>query len=647
VPLACAPPPASERRTPKTVALVGNPNCGKTTLFNALTHSRYKVANYPGVTVDQKEGLLYGAHAPIRLVDFPGTYSLQSTSLDEQIVTSALINESERPDLVVAIVDGANLERNLFLVSELIDLGYPILLVVNMIDVAEKAGVRIFSEKLSRAIDLPVLLLSAKSGKGVSNLTQEITNGVGTIRSSTKALAWRTELSSENPEQDEFETTARQRYSWIRSVVSQSTARDESRSESPRKHRLDHLLTHPIGGLLILMLVFAGLFQLIFLGAEAPMDLISTGVGQLALWARVLLPDGILSSLIVDGVILGVGNVLVFVPQIAILTAALGILEDSGYLSRAAFLLDHAMRRFGLQGRSFIPLMTSFACAVPGILSTRSIPSRTDRLITILIAPLMSCSARLPVYAVLIGAFIPDRVMAGFFSLRGLVLLGLYASGIVAACVVGLLLKLLFFRKVASVYVMEIPPLRLPQIKVVLRGVYDQLLSFLRTASTIIVTCSIIVWFLASYPKPPLGLEHEKVQHSFAGQLGMAMEPVIAPLGFNWEIGFAILASFPAREVFVSSLSTVYNLQNDDDTMTSSVIANLQERSAKGEFDLSVGLALLAFYIFSCQCMSTLAVAKRETGSWGWTAGMFLYMTGLAYGAAFVVRMITVWATAV
>jgi ferrous iron transport protein B len=381
--------------------------------------------------------------------------------------------------------------------------------------------------------------------------------------------------------------------------------------------------------------VFGLIFQAIFLWAQVPMEIISTTVEGTSSWLSQILPPGMLTSLITEGIVPGVGNVIIFVPQIAILFFCIGLLEDSGYLSRAAFLLDNFMRRVGLQGRAFIPLLSSFACAVPGILSTRSIPSRSDRLATIMIAPLMSCSARLPVYAVLIAAFIPQKLVWGFVSLQGLTLLGMYMLGIIGACGVAFFLKKLLLWRESSFYVMEMPPLRRPLLKVIIRGVYDSVVSFLKNASTIILACSVVIWFLASYPKPQEGFKGNPVQASYAGQLGTAIEPAIKPLGFNWEIGIAILSSFPAREVFVTTLSTIYNISDDDDEHKG-LIATLQERNNEGLFSTLTAISLMVFYVFACQCMSTLAVCKRETGSWAWTLGMFSYMTALAYLASLI-----------
>ena len=645
-------PPTADDECPKAIALVGNPNCGKTTLFNGLTGSRYKVANYPGVTVERREGTLpLSSNSCARIVDLPGTYALVGSSIDEKIVTQFLRGEipgSAKPDLILAVVDATNLERNLFLISELIDTGYPIILAVNMMDAAEQAGIKVYGELLSRALDIPVVQISARNKHGLSTLVQEVAKALETPPLSSKKLAWlpfehslRAHIEQRNPldppssDPATITTIGSLRYAWIRGIVRKTTSQS-SNDDIPVVSPLDRALTSKIWGIPIMLGIFSLIFQAIFLWAQLPMEFISGAVDRLSGWVTSALPPGMLTSLLAEGIIPGVGNVIVFVPQIAILFFCIGILEDSGYLSRATFLLDNFMRRVGLQGRAFIPLLSSFACAVPGILSTRSIPSRSDRLATIMIAPLMSCSARLPVYAVLIAAFIPQTLIGGFFSLQGLVLLGMYILGILGACCVAWILKKCLLWKESCFYVMEMPPLRRPLLRVILRGVYDSVTSFLKNATTIILACSVVVWFLASYPKPDPGFQGNPVQTSYAGQLGTAIEPAIKPLGFNWEIGIAILSSFPAREVFVTTLSTIYNISDDDDEHTG-LVKTLQERKSSGDFSTLTALSLMVFYVFACMCMSTLAVCKRETGSWGWTLGMFGYMTALAYAASFIV----------
>lgn len=633
---------------PRSIALIGNPNCGKTTLFNALTGSRYKVANYPGVTVEKREGtLFFGDQSCACLFDLPGTYALEGTTLDEKVVTQFLRGEltgCSKPDLIIAVVDATNLERNLYLVSELIDLGFPLILAVNMMDSAKEIGLTIYSELLARELDIPVIPLSARAGIGLAALVEAAHHQLQLGAASKKSLTWlpdqhpksvgiRQLILSDSPRSvEDITLIGSLRYAWIRTVVARCTKHPATFASS-RVSNLDRCLTSKMWGLPIMCAVFWLVFQAVFLWAKLPMEWISSGVEWTSARLQTLLPPGLLTNLLTQGVVPGVGNVIVFVPQIAILFCFIGLLEDSGYLSRAAFLLDNFMRKVGLQGRAFVPLLSSFACAVPGILATRTIPSRSDRLATIMIAPLMSCSARLPVYAVLISAFIPSTTVGGFISLQGLVLLAMYALGIVGACIVAWVLKKTLLWREQSFYVMEMPPLRRPIAKVVLRGVLDSVVSFLKSASTIILACSIVLWFLATYPKPPENFQGPAVKASYAGQIGVAIEPLIKPLGFNWEIGIGILSSFPAREVFVTALSTVYNVADDDDEHKS-LIKNLKERNDSGTFSTLTGITLMVFYVFACQCMSTLSVCKRETGSWAWTAGMFGYMTALAYLAS-------------
>jgi len=636
----------------RNVALIGNPNCGKTTLFNALTGSSYKVANYPGVTVEKREGVLnLPGQITTRLVDLPGTYALSGTTLDEQIVTRYLLGElasTPRPDLVVAVVDAANLERNLFIVSELIDTETPLIVALNMIDVAEERDIKIYVELLARSLDVPVIPIVARTRKGLSDLLTCISQGLQHPSHSKRACAW---IPAEYPRAqelrviskpgdiskrsaDQITTVATLRYAWIRQIAARAVVQPSSSLE--RASLLDTVVTSKVWGLPLLAAIFFIVFQSIYLWAQAPMELINGGVNALSGWLNSVLPQGMLTSLITEGIVPGVGNVVVFVPQITILFLFIGLLEDSGYLSRAAFLLDNFMRKVGLQGRAFIPLLSSFACAVPGILSTRTIPSRLDRLTTIMIAPLMSCSARLPVYTVLIAVAVPASTLGGIISLQGLVLLAMYLLGIIGACAVAFVMQKVSGRKESCFFIMEMPPLRLPMLRVVARSAYDSVLSFIKNATTIILACSVVIWFLASYPKPGPEYQGNPVKASYAGQLGSFIEPAIRPLGFNWEIGFAIISSFPAREVFITGLSTVLSVQDDDDEGHGSLINRLVEKRSDGSFSTLTAISLMVFYVFACQCMSTLAVCRRETGSWLWTAGMFTYMTTLAYLASLI-----------
>lgn len=671
-----------------TVALAGNPNCGKTTLFNALTGLHYKVGNYPGVTVERKEGPLNlpGIEEEVVLVDLPGIYSLSSTSLDEKIATQCLFGElGLPPDIVIVVVDAANLERNLYLVTQLIDCRIPVVVALNMVDLAEKAGIKVFDELLSKELNVPVISVIAKKRSGLNALKDAVANVIREPRSSSKRFFWCEQtpvfldearalgaktipnierrarvseltgcaLLSESQaatdpqiaqavsasqqklrdlEIDPHSFEATKRYHWIGKIVPAVSHQTASNHTTLMK-KIDAVLTHKIWGSVIFIALMGLIFQSIFTWSQVPMDMIDSFMTAASDYISNLLPDGQLKSLIVDGMIGGVGSVLVFIPQIAILFMFLGLLEDSGYLSRAAFLMDGIMRRVGLQGRSFIPLLSSFACAIPGILSTRTIPSWADRLTTIMVAPLMSCSARLPVYAVLIGAFIPNDYVFGFISLQGLTLLAMYLLGIVGAAVVSWILKRTLLKREPAFFVMELPPFRRPSLRLVFREVYDRVKIFCQSAGTVILACSVVLWFLASYPRTDTG-EAPALQESYAGDLGAIIEPVVKPLGYNWEIGIGLVASFAAREVFVSSLATIYNVSNDDDT-SQTLISTLKQKRADGSFTTAAAISLMVFYVFACQCMSTIAVCRRETGSWKWVAFMVTYMTILAYGMAF------------
>lgn len=668
------------------VAIVGNPNSGKTTLFNALTGLNYKVANYPGVTVERREAnLKLSADTTVKLVDLPGLYSFSSLSIDEQIASNEVLGlgkNYQAPDLILCVVDASNLERNLYLASQLIDSGLNIILVLTITDLASKLGISIKTEILARLLDIPIVSVQALKGIGLENLKTEIRKALNSpIKSSKAAFSWAKDqeeflLEAENLGQDVINSSsnkiiasskflgvlllsenlsvtdptllqqaqkirssllaknidcpkieATERYRWISRTVSACTEVIDTRSKR-RRETIDAITTHRIFGPILFIALMTIMFQSIFTWATVPMDLIDSSISAISKFISPYLGHGLLRSLVIDGAIAGVGSVVIFIPQIAILFFFLGLLEESGYLSRAAFLMDRMMRPFGLQGRSFIPLLSCFACAVPGIMSTRSIPSFTDRLVTILVAPLMSCSARLPVYTVLIAAVIPQSFIFGFISVQGLIMLGLYLLGIIGAAMVGLVLRATIVKGSPSLFVMEMPPYRRPSLKNVIRDVIERVRLFLVSAGTTILACSLVLWFLASFPRGD-------IKDSFAGMLGHLIEPIIAPLGYNWELGIAILASFAAREVFVSTLGTVYSLQEGEEA-TVSLIQELQNRVAAGQFSLATAASLLVFFAFACQCMSTLAVTKRETGSWKWPSIMFIYMTVLAYAAAFI-----------
>lgn len=676
------------RKEKIVVALAGNPNSGKTTLFNALTGLRHKVANYPGVTVERKTGSftikIQDREETVTVIDLPGTYSLSAHSEDEVIATNVLLGglEGEKlPDLVICVIDSTNLERNFYLLSQLIDLGRPIIAALNMSDEAQVLGLSIKKEILFRHIDVPIVSLSAHHGEGIDELMHAVETSLHEKRSSTKAFAWmekgalyETEvkhlgellagkvfapeipaLSSgsvllhdirkkTSPEIQKAINTTKQnlldagtdpisyeathRYAWITKVIDSSTTRVVAHKETI-SDTLDRLAIHRIWGSLLFLVIMGFIFQSIFLWASLPMEFLDGCFAQLSAWSASLLPPGPINSLLSDGIIPGVGAVLTFVPQIAILFFFLGILEDSGYLSRAAFLMDRVMRKVGLQGRSFIPLLSSFACAIPGIMATRTIPTFTDRIATILIAPLMSCSARLPVYTLLIAAFIPKKFYYGVISLQGIVLLGMYLLGIISAAIVAWIIKLSILRGTHSLLVMEMPSFRKPNFKNIAHDVLDRLGTFVKNAGTVILACSVLLWFLVSYPKGPIEL-------SYAGAIGNFIAPLIKPLGFDWQIGIGLLASFAAREVFVSSLATIYHVAQNSQDSVSSLVELLQMKKAIGEFSFATALSLMVFYAYACQCMSTLAVCRKETGTWRWPLVMFIYMTLLAYGASYI-----------
>lgn len=628
------------------IALVGNPNSGKTSLFNALTGLRHKVANYPGVTVERREGkVVFADGVAVRLIDLPGVYSLLGMSIDEGVTVSYLTGSphsvassgvGEKPYLLLAVVDSCALERGLFLVSALMDLGIPMVVVLTMNELAASRGITIRPALLSRALGIPVFDLSLRNKDHINMFVRELATLTTNLPKLLPVPVGGSAASANNSAVAEVEA----RYKWAHQITQQVQV--FAATEAYRRSlKIDKWCTHPVVGIALFLLIMAGLFQSVFTFATWPMGWIESVIAYIARGAEAVLPGGVIESLVVDGIIGGVGSVVVFVPQIAILFFLLSFLEETGYLTRAAYVMDRVMRPFGLQGRSFIPLLSSFACAIPGILSTRTIGSFSDRMTTILVAPLMSCSARLPVYSVLIGASIPDNYLFGFLSVRGLVLLGLYLLGIVAAAVVALVLRITLFRGAPSLYLMEMPPFRLPTLRVPYLQALERVKVFLRDAGTVILSCSVILWILAYFPS------QGDVPTSFAGMLGKLIEPVLAPLGFGWEIAIAIIGSFAAREVFVSTLATVYRLGAEgDDAAVESLTTVLGSRMLDGSFSLATALSLLVFYVFACQCFSTLAVVRRETGSWKWPTVMFIYMTFLAYVAAFATYRLALWSGA-
>jgi ferrous iron transport protein B len=724
--------PAGKISAPPYVILTGNPNCGKTTLFNALTGLRAKVGNYAGVTVERKEGKLLGAPAKsdIRVLDLPGTYSLSPNSLDEQISRDVLLNrlpELPPPGLIVVVVDASNLQRNLYYATQVVELGHPTLIALNMVDVAEANGHRIDEQKLADALGVPVLPVVASNGTGVPELRAKIIAAVqsppvmkpelfcqlpGLFRIEATGLA---NLLAETFQERRLQATAEALL-----LLSNEKALASSKEHYPQKiqdavaaarkrlenhgidwrgapiewryariaemqqavtselappgetfsDKLDRVLTHKIWGTLIFIGIMTLMFQSIFTFAHLPMDALQAMVNWLGGAIGKLIPPGDLNSLLVNGVVAGVGAVIVFLPQILLLFLFIGFLEDTGYMARAAFLMDRLMSKIGLHGKSFIPMLSSYACAIPGIMATRTIETPKDRLVTILVAPLMSCSARLPVYTLLIAACIPDIKILGFLKLQGLTMLAMYLLGTVVALLMAWLFKKTLLKGEPPMLIMELPPYKRPLLRVVARHMWDRARLFLRRAGTVILGINILLWFLATYPKTGNGvMEHRsdgvmektatpqlsntptlrspaelagaQLRNSFAGRMGRAIAPIIAPLGFDWKMGIGIITSFAAREVFVSTMSTVYNVGQADDseagTKTLAQTLRAQKRlDGTPVYTSLVAITLMVFYVFALQCASTVAVVRRETNSWKWPLFQWVYMGILAWGLAFI-----------
>ncbi|HEX4387089.1 MAG TPA: ferrous iron transporter B [Steroidobacteraceae bacterium] len=611
---------------PLSLSLIGVPNCGKTALFNRLTGSRQKVANYPGVTVERKEGRLTGPRSgrSFRVVDLPGAYSLEPATLDEAIARDVVLGRHASeppPDLLVCVVDATNLRLNLRLVLELKRLGRPMIVALNMSDVAEQRGYQLDRGALERALGVAVVPTVAVRSGGERALIEAI----DAYRFTPEALARARAPLGALPVSSAADIEATQRE--VRRVLSESGYRVPARQAALA--RLDQVVLHPLAGPALLATVLFLMFQAVFSWAKAPQNLINSGVQAVSASLSAHLPPGPLRGLLLDGVVAGTGSVLVFLPQILILSFFILALEDSGYLPRAAFMLDRLMGRAGLSGRAFIPLLSSFACAIPGIMAARTIPSNRDRIATIMIAPLMTCSARLPVYALLIGAFIPQRSV-GLLNLRGLVLFALYLAGVVSALAVAFVLKRTVMRGEYRPLLLELPEYRLPHPKNLLMGLWERTRIFLTRVGTIILSLMVVLWALASFPAPPAGATGPAIQYSIAGYLGRALEALFAPIGFNWQISIALVPGLAAREVAVSALGTVYAMSGSGDvagTLTP-VIAHT--------WSIATGLSLLAWYVFAPQCLSTLAVVRRETNSWRYPLYMAAYLFALAYAAAFV-----------
>jgi ferrous iron transport protein B len=759
-------PPQPQRRTgPDYIVLTGNPNSGKTTLFNALTGLRAKVGNYAGVTVERKEGRLLGGPAAsnARVLDLPGTYSLSPHSIDEQISRDVLLNrlpELPAPAAVIVVVDASNLQRNLYYTTQVIELGYPTIIALNMVDVAEENGHQINAAKLAEELAVPVVPMVASTGQGLSELRQAIASSLqeppaakphqfselpaalrgeadkiaallaqrravppaGTLTNEANAKPGRRDAPPYADGQAAAEAllilsnqkalaSSLEHYpAAIQQAVSAARARLEAAGVDWRgaaiearyqavaaiqraattelaplgetfSDKLDRVLTHKLWGTLIFLAIMTLMFQSIFTFARIPMDALEAGVDWLGHLVGSLIPPGDLNSLLVDGVVAGVGAVVVFLPQILLLFLFIGFLEDTGYMARAAFLMDRLMSKVGLHGKSFIPMLSSFACAIPGIMATRTIESPKDRLVTILVAPLMSCSARLPVYTLLIAACIPNLTVFGFLKLPGLTMLAMYLLGIIVALLMAWLFKKTLLKGETPMLIMELPPYKRPLIRVVLRHMWDRSKLFLRRAGTVILGINILLWFLATYPhttathaasateQAPLKPDSvrspaseqaagvradlatlnnqaagERLRQSFAGRLGRLIEPVIAPLGFDWKMGIGIITSFAAREVFVSTMSTVYNVgkaETGGSGMSSLAQTLKAQRRADGSavYTPLTAITLMVFYVFALQCVSTVAIVRRETNTWKWPFFQWLYMGALAWGLAYVTHV--------
>jgi len=696
---ASAPAPLSPSSTASRVplyALVGNPNCGKTTVFNALTGLRQKVGNYPGVTVEKKEGRLRlpdGVAAS--LIDLPGLYSLTPRSPDEAIARDVLLghrSDVAQPGGIVHVVDAANLERNLYLTAQILDLGLPTVIVLTMTDVAARTGQTIDIDALEKTLGVPVctVLVSKKQGldtvlDAISALAEtplpprrdwllptdaemEVAELSEMLRSEGARQAQSTEeavglLMAEGPRPEErgrwspaiwqhvqadkanfkalgidfSASVVESRYAWAGRVAGKTVRKPRKRAETATD-KIDRVAMHPFWGYVIFFGVMAFVFQTIFTWAQLPMNWIGGGVSALQNFITAHLPAGDLQDLIVNGIIAGVGTTITFLPQILLLFFAIALLEDTGYMARAAFLMDRIMSKVGLHGKSFIPLLSSFACAIPGIMATRTIDDRKSRLVTILVAPLMSCSARIPVYTLMIAAFIPNRHILGIFTLPGLTMMAMYFLGTFAAFGMAWVFKKTLLKSDAPVFFLEMPPYHAPNPRTVLMTMLERAGLFLRRAGTLILSVSIVLWFLSSYPKSPAGTPPAaQLTHSYAGTAGHAIEPLIKPLGFDWRIGVSLVSSFVAREVFVSSMGTIYSV-GDKSSTTEEVSHSLKDKlRADSFFSPLLAVCVMIYYVLAMQCMSTIAVVKRETNGWTWPLFMTGYMTALAWLGTFAV----------
>ena len=683
---------AAARDAVRHVAIAGNPNCGKSTIFNSLTGLRQKVGNYPGVTVEKKTGRFFGSHGePMELLDLPGSYSLQVRSPDEAVARDVLLGRQPdvpRPDVIICVVDASNLERNLYLVAQMLELQIPVVIALNMVDVAEKNGLAVDLMGLREKLGVPVIPMVATRGVGFIELRQalsrsplpppticaqmpivlerevmalakslpvapEVARGEALLLLTLHDQALEEIAHHERPVIDAtleaqkrlrlagfdpLSAPVEARYEWIGQVCNTAIHKHRLLDAHTMTDRLDAVLTHRVWGWLAFLGMMTLMFFCIFTVAQVPMDWIKDGTDALGNWVLAHLPESDLRGLLARGVIAGVGGVVVFLPQILILYFFLGILEDTGYMARAAFIMDRLMSRVGLHGKSFIPMLSSFACAIPGIMATRTIENRKDRLVTILVAPLMSCSARLPVYALMIAVLLP---IASALQ-KSAIMLSMYLLGIVAAFTMAFLFKKTLLRGETPMLLLEMPPYRLPSWKTVALRMWERAGLFLRRAGTVILALSILLWALATYPKPanPDASPAEALAHSLAGRMGHALEPVIAPLGYDWKIGIGLIGSFAAREVFVGTMAIVYNVESENkEDIAPLRDVMIGEKRANGApvFTPLVCIGLMVFYVLAMQCISTVAIVRRETNSWRWPLFQIAYMTSLAWVGAFIV----------
>ncbi|MBL0729275.1 ferrous iron transporter B [Piscinibacter sp. HJYY11] len=606
------------------IALVGNPNCGKTALFNLLTGARQKVANYAGVTVERKVGTVtLKSGRAVSVIDLPGAYSLTPSTPDETVTRDVVLgqrSDEAAPDAIVAVVDATNLPMNLRLVLELKRLGRPMMLSLNMADVARSRGLQIDVARLSAELGMPVVETVAVQSQGHAALLAQLEQQAQWPAAAAVAGA------APSPAELQRE---------VRRIL--AVAAPGAMQFKRFNHKLDAVVMHPVAGLLLLAVLLFLIFQAVFAWASAPMDAIEGSVAWVGDQIKAHMADGPLRSLLVDGIVAGAGGVIVFLPQILILFFFILVLEDSGYLPRAAFLLDNVMGKVGLSGRAFIPLLSSFACAIPGIMAARTIPNWRDRLATIMIAPLMTCSARLPVYALLIGAFIPERHV-GPFNLKGLTLFGLYVAGVVSAMLVAWALKRVWSKSNYQPLMLELPPYHWPSLRNLAIGLWERAMIFLKRVGGIIFALTVLLWFLASYPAPPDGAAGSAIEHSYAGMLGRALQVIFEPIGFNWQISIALVPGLAAREVAVGALGTVYALSVPEDQVADALVPMIVQG-----WSLATAYALIAWFVFAPQCLATLAVVKRETNSWRYPLLMAAYLFGLAYIASFITYRTVLW----